>query len=644
MTEPIASSFPGEPLSDAGFDQLCLRYCLGDIEPQDFERLCVALDRDSARRSAFVQISMQVETLRQAFETQHEELASLSEAEESADILNEIIQTALISRKRSEVERQAAQQLAADHARRRAEEQKTKADQDERENTRPRVLVIPKAVVWGAIAATILLAALVTVYLPDDSPPSPAQAPVASANTIGHMVGSIDAAWSSDGLSPVSDGGLMPGMYQLTRGAVELKLGRGAKVVIQSPCTFELVEDNLARVERGRWVATVPPSATGFTIESGQVRVVDLGTEFGVEVNAAGVVTTSVFKGEVVVGSRLDDVPSVSIKAGQAAVADITGQVGSAQPISSLLQPIVFARTLEDAARSPDQRYADSVLADRPLLYWRFEELAQGKVINSDGTGRPEGVIVGNVGIDQGVFGRGARFNGHVSGVARIESRGGMLGGVAAAYTIEMWIKPDLVHYGRIASLMGETQTGEISNTHLGMLEILGDRDWLEAWATKTEATTDRSLRFYHRSPLTASVESGQNLWPSQRYRAGQWMLITAVKTEQQLELFLDGQRIAQAPDQQGVTGPVLLMLGSHIVGWGREDVSSRTFAGVIDEVAVYDHALDAGRIATRYRLGLELLQRPGNQSNALPKQSLWSNDRRLAGDWGSRAGTWLKP
>lgn len=602
-------------MPDEMFDRLIMRYCMGDIDPAAFDLLCADLDRSPDRRASFVQMVLQVESFRQVFDAQQAEETSLQESDESADILNEIVEAALVSRRRSEVERQASEALAADLRRRHAEALKAKADAEDQTAAGPRVLVIPKSAVWGAIAAVILLALILISQLPGSNQAPPADSPLAveaapaEPAVVGQVKDSLNAVWGRDGLAPSSEGGLSLGWYTLEAGAVELTLSRGAELLVQAPCRFELVGDNLARVERGRLVADVPSAAVGFTVEAGKVRVVDLGTAFGVDVNAFGAVTAAVFEGEVVVGSRLADVPSVSIKAGQAASATTEGHVGSAQSTRSLFRPVTFARNLDDAVRSPDQRYARQVLADEPLLYWRFEQIAQGRVFNSDESGRPDAVVLGQVRDDRGVFGRGVRFSGAVSDIGMIESRGGMFAGNATAYTIEMWVKPDRVQYARIAGLLGQTPSGHTGMANLNVMELLGDRDWLEGWVLRDGPSTDASFRMFHRSPLTAPIEQGQNLWPSQRYEPGQWMLLTAVKAEGEIALFHNGRRIAQMPDGQGIAGPVLLTIGSYGFGRGREGQEARPFAGVIDEVAVYGHALDPEQIALRYRLGLENLQ-----------------------------------
>lgn len=626
MTQPTPTN-PGQPLSDAAFDRLSLCYSMGDISPAEFDALCAALDGDPARREAFVGLALQMETLRQAFAAQREETASLEdESAESADILNEIIQNAVLARQRQEIEHQAELALELDAARRRSEMHTSEADKQA--HTGPRVLVIPKPVVWGAIAAMMLLAAFIAVQFsgqtdhPADRPTANAPAPETAAvkpASVGQITDSIDAVWGPGGLAPDAEGVLVAGRYSLESGAVELTLGRGAEVIVQAPCSFELVEDNLARVERGRLVAAVPESATGFTIEAGEVRLVDLGTEFGVAVDGQGEITAAVFDGEVVVGSRLEHVPSVSIKGGQAVVAQASGTVGPAQPMKSLLRPIAFARSLDEASMTLDQRYADAVLADRPVLYWRFDDGIVGLTVESlAGNINSRGLAEGTVRGGAGVFGSGVRFLGETGDIGSLDSVGSVLSGEEHGYTIELWIKADRVHHGRVASL--RVVEDAFTNKHLSLLETLGDAQWLESWTLPGHQPTAGSLRMFHRSKSEAESDAGQNLLTTATYPVGEWALITAVKSEGFIALYLNGEKIAEAQDHTGPSGLAGLRLG-NLVGTSAGQVEKiRAFAGHMDEVAVYPYALEPERIELRYRLGAEALRQ--TQHHVAPEVS----------------------
>ena len=92
---------------------------------------------------------------------------------------------------------------------------------------------------------------------------------------------------------------LPPGELHLTDGLVELRTEKGAVVVIEAPARFHWPAAERLVLAEGRANADVPEAAVGFTIETPEAELQDLGTRFGVEVSAQGESRLHVFEGEV---------------------------------------------------------------------------------------------------------------------------------------------------------------------------------------------------------------------------------------------------------------------------------------------------------------------------------------------------------
>jgi ferric-dicitrate binding protein FerR (iron transport regulator) len=73
---------------------------------------------------------------------------------------------------------------------------------------------------------------------------------------------------------------------QLRTGVAELAFADGAQVVLEGPCRFELQTAGKGYLRSGKLAAHVPLRAVGFEVETPTARVVDLGTDFGLEVNS----------------------------------------------------------------------------------------------------------------------------------------------------------------------------------------------------------------------------------------------------------------------------------------------------------------------------------------------------------------------
>lgn len=130
------------------------------------------------------------------------------------------------------------------------------------------------------------------VDAPRDEPEEPTSQGVAIVSRL------VDVVWKT-GQSPLEIGdALNPGRLALESGFAQLEFFCGATVIVEGPADLDLQSPLLARVRSGRLRAQVPPAARGFSLEVDDMKVVDLGTEFGLSVAPEGA-NVQVFDGEV---------------------------------------------------------------------------------------------------------------------------------------------------------------------------------------------------------------------------------------------------------------------------------------------------------------------------------------------------------
>jgi hypothetical protein len=119
---------------------------------------------------------------------------------------------------------------------------------------------------------------------------------------------SVNAQWAKSDISAGTDARLAvrQGVLTLEKGAVKLRFDTNAKVVIEAPAKFEITTGDQIRLLSGRAYATIPPEAVGFSIKTFNSIIVDLGTEFGVQVDQGGNTELHVLKGKttLISGSR----------------------------------------------------------------------------------------------------------------------------------------------------------------------------------------------------------------------------------------------------------------------------------------------------------------------------------------------------
>ena len=115
-----------------------------------------------------------------------------------------------------------------------------------------------------------------------------------------------------DGNPALSSGvplGPESGGLTIDSGLAEITHASGTRLLIEGPAFYQATGPNSGRLGFGKLVAEVPPGAEGYTVEWSDGKVVDLGTEFAIDVpRSEGPAEVGVFRGEVRVlpGARPD--------------------------------------------------------------------------------------------------------------------------------------------------------------------------------------------------------------------------------------------------------------------------------------------------------------------------------------------------
>lgn len=252
---------------------------------------------------------------------------------------------------------------------------------------------------FSVVAATVLLAVLLTVTLrkgqdgrqnpnakpeiADDqsenlnpksaipvpnSPLTPGGGRAVMAVPVARLTRSAEACWGGAARSPEAGSAFAVGQrIILSSGAIELVFDVGVRAVVQAPADMDLVARGKVFLRAGKVsVEIMKPEARGFEVGTSKGSVVDLGTEFAVDVSPSQDVQVHVFKGEVVVQQPAGPAkPS----AGQHVLASEGLRMETDRPTPWLVKDSgeTFIRTIDDAKR------------DRHVVaYWRFEDRPLG--------------------------------------------------------------------------------------------------------------------------------------------------------------------------------------------------------------------------------------------------------------------------
>lgn len=153
--------------------------------------------------------------------------------------------------------------------------------------------------IYSMAAAIVILISVITVLMvtnTENNELATSETP-ALDNGVAVLMNSLDANWVNKALSPGES--ISPGKWELLSGQVEIEFYSGAAIVLEGPAILEVLSENGGILHNGKLRAEVPDHAHGFTITSADVKLVDLGTSFGMDVDQEKGTAVHVFEGEV---------------------------------------------------------------------------------------------------------------------------------------------------------------------------------------------------------------------------------------------------------------------------------------------------------------------------------------------------------
>ena len=212
--------------------------------------------------------------------------------------------------------------------------------------------------------------------------------------------------------------------------------------------------------------------------------------------------------------------------------------------------------------------YADVILADKPVAYWRLGESTTPTAFDATGNGHDgiyKDVIIGEPGAIANDTDTAVRFKGVFDAGVEIGDKFDFVG--HKPFSVELWVKPESPE----ASIIGKTERID-GGPHLG---------WF----------------LYHETGRTTLRRGGLNI-EGPGLTQGQWTHVVAGHDGATSFVYLDGVLGKQRADDKSLPD---LMKGLRIGGidqWQR-------FKGVLDEVAIYDKNLSPAQIKAHYQAGI---------------------------------------
>lgn len=144
-------------------------------------------------------------------------------------------------------------------------------------------------------------------------------APRPSGYEVATLAETLNTEWGNAAIERGTRFSSQSESMQLRRGIAELLFDTGVKVVVEAPAEFMILSDHQIKLFYGQAFASVPSEAIGFSVQTLNSKIIDLGTEFGIRAEVDGSSQVHVIKGKVhlTAGSKSEQF-SCEILGGQA--------------------------------------------------------------------------------------------------------------------------------------------------------------------------------------------------------------------------------------------------------------------------------------------------------------------------------------
>ncbi len=147
----------------------------------------------------------------------------------------------------------------------------------------------------------------------------------------------------------------------LDRGLVEIEFDGGARAVLEAPAEFKILAEDRLGLTYGKVYATVPEKAIGFSVYTPIAKIIDMGTEFGVEADWGGDTQLHVLEGRTALLVGRDD-HTVNLEVGMGQARKISGRTQVVTEIP--LHEHHFARAFDSTGNTVWRRQMSLDLAD----------------------------------------------------------------------------------------------------------------------------------------------------------------------------------------------------------------------------------------------------------------------------------------
>ena len=418
----------------------------------------------------------------------------------------------------------------------------------------------------------------------------------------------VDLQWR-ESQKVYREGDVLPaGLLRIAGGIAEIDFFCGATLIVEGPASLNVESDWSVRLLQGRLWANVPPAARGFVVRAADSEIVDLGTEFALEVGDDHA-QVKVLDGEVkLVGGKHD---GSHLWSGDQKT--LTGAMAESPNFGEFSTKNDLQRRRLDGMKRRMQeweKYSEMLRNDDRLI--AYYPIAAGQidrgVSNVAASGASfDGRLVGLVDRVAGRFGEASRGLGFDRTGSRVRVR---IDGEFNAFSFACWVKIDRLDHRYNSLFMGDGyENGEphwqIRDDGQLMFSVMVDDTQEVAIFNAFDEGVVKDAGLH-------KVYFSEPIWDVSK--SGQWFHLAAVydPANRRVTQYANGKQVGDAV----ITDPFFtdeLRIGSAEIGnWGQPFRESPWFAvrnlnGIIDEMVIFGSPLRSDEIQMMFQQGKPL-------------------------------------
>lgn len=377
---------------------------------------------------------------------------------------------------------------------------------------------------------------------------------------------------------------LASGDIEQDEGWLAIQTLTGVSMTLTAPFKTDLISPRRVHIGQGQVRIHVPEGAEGFVMESPGFEVFDHGAEYASTVNPDGTGNCKVFKGRVDV-SFVNSLGSLSVTRRLNAIEEVEISpahrtmkkfpLGGGNTYAEMKTPSKPALSIADS-------YPEDVLALGPSDYWRFEDMADKKIVNEI-PGRPAIVAFGDVAIETETS-----FN-HSGRLKYSENNGAFVAEVTKPrnltgdFTVAMFTQFDwLQNYTLFASSRWDDENPRVAR---------GNQFVFKAYAS-FEQSGIKGTGLYAVFRDKPAWHGGIEIFGDQLMRPNFWHHVAITRNSSEVLLYLDGKLVARQDVDSVPVNFDHLYIGRSDSPTRPPEYLERGLIGNVDEVAIFDRQL----------------------------------------------------